>query len=119
MSTFRLQIFDDGAGEYIFDQSAEASNVGGNESNTFSLSGNARGPFILPSPLPICKPGLMTVAISNINTPTNSGAAAIDANVIIAYIGLVFAIPKKCKDVCYGGVQGQIDRGLERKGVIN
>lgn len=114
---YRLQIFDDGAGEYIFDQPANSSNVTGSGDNSSNLSGHAVGPFILPSPLPICKPGLLTVSISNVNLPVAGG---IDTNPDVVAIALVFAVPKKCKGICYGGEQGRVDRGiLQRRGVLS
>ncbi len=87
---FRLQVFDDGAGEYIFDTPFNILCVAGSEIATGVY--NSRGPYILQSPLAIAKPGLLTVTISNVNTPTDE----LD-NPIEAYVCLIFAVPKKCR----------------------
>ncbi len=85
---FRLQIFDDGAGEYLFDTPFNSNLVAGSEKN-IGNSGNSFGPFILQSPLTVVAPGLLTITISNVNAATDT----LD-NPISAYISLLFATPK-------------------------
>lgn len=95
ISPFRLQIYDDGAGEYVFDSPFNSNTVAGNMDTASGLPNGAVGPFILPSPLAVTKPGLMTVMMTNINAPANLGFAT--PNNIVAFVALVFAIPKKCR----------------------
>lgn len=92
-TTFRLQIYDDGAGEYLYNTTVNTSIVAGNDTPR-ALNGNSFGPFILPSPLSIVPNGMLTVAMTNIEATgtlvhTTDGA-------IQAYVGLIFAVPKNC-----------------------
>lgn len=111
--SFRIQIYDDGAGEFLFSEAINDQICTGSGDNFTALSNSAIGPFILPSPLPITKPGLITIQLSNVNAPLNTGNDV--ANTVEANVALVFAIPKKCKGVCYGGEVRQ----TQRKGVLS
>jgi hypothetical protein len=102
---FRLQIYDDGAGMYLFDAPLNSLLGAGSMDNVTGLPGGAVGPFLLPSPLAVTKPGLLTVQMSNVNTPLNSGND--QPNITIGYVALVFAVPKKCKgQLPQGGSEG-------------
>ncbi len=96
MAAFRIQIYDDGSGEYLFDAPVNYLNATGREYNFNTVIGTTPvGPFILTDPKAVTKPGLLTLQISNVNAPLNDGGES--ANEVVAYIALVFAVPKKCK----------------------
>lgn len=109
--SFRLQIYDDGAGEYIFD-SPVSSLIGGGTSGITAMvnASNAVGPFIVPSPKAVTKPGLLTVMLSNVNTPENEGMDS--TNPVVGSIALVFAVPKRCKGQSPTGMQDRSGRGV-------
>lgn len=100
-SLARLQIFDDGAGEFIFDTPLSTLLVTGSQNAAHSNnSGGAVGPFILPAPLAITDPGLVTIQVSNVNPPENPTAGN-------WYLAFVFAIKKKCEgQLPQGGSEG-------------
>jgi hypothetical protein len=106
----RLQIYDDGAGEYLFSASFNSNIVAGNEDANSGLPNGAIGPFILPSPCAVTKPGLLTITMSNVNAPLNS----VEANGVVAFVALVFAIPKKCR-----GEVPSYYKGIQRRGVLS
>jgi hypothetical protein len=112
---FRIQIFEDGSGEYLFDAPVNDILAAGSQDAILANPGNAVGPFILPSPLPIIAPGMLTIQITNVNTPLNDGTPD-TTDTTVAYVALVFAIPRRCKNIPpYGtgvdqGVKGIIDR---------
>ena len=90
---FRLQIFDDGAGEYLLDTPFNSLLVSGSEVSQ-GLSSNAVGPYLLQSPLAIVAPGLLTVTLSNTNASNDEAE-----NPVEAFLMLVFATPKRCKNL--------------------
>lgn len=110
LNIFRLQIYDDGAGEYLFDSPINNGICAGNEDNASALSGNAVGPFILPSPLFVTRPGQLTIQMTNVKTPLNTGFAI--TNNIVGYLALVFAVPKKCRGTRDGNM-------VKRRGVLS
>ncbi len=105
-NAFRLQIFDDGAGEYLFDTPFNSLLCSGSEVN-IGNAGGAVSPFILPSPLAIVKPGLVTISLSNVNASNDE-----EENPIAAYIALVFAMPKKCRGFVPKANGVDLTRGL-------
>lgn len=104
-ASFRLQIYDDGAGMYLFDAPIDNQICAGNMNNISALAGGAVGPFILPSPCAVTAPGLLTVQLSNVNAPAVNEEQILE-NDTIALIALVFAVPKKCK--------GQVPNGMRQ-----
>lgn len=90
-TSFRLQIYDDGAGEYLYNASLNTQICAGNDT-PIANSGNAFGPFILPSPLSIVPSGMLVIQMTNTETSGTPGSATLGA--IQAYVGLVFAVPK-------------------------
>jgi hypothetical protein len=101
--SFRLQIYDDGAGMYLFDAPLDTQIGAGNMNAASGLAGAAVGPFILPSPCPVTAPGLLTVQLSNVNTPLNEGFAL--ENSVDVALALVFAVPKRCKGAVPNGMR--------------
>ncbi len=75
----RIQVFDDGAGEYLIDTPV----------STFLIAGDNGVPFFLPSPLVISKRGLVTITMSNINDQTHLP--------VNGYLGLIFAVRRDRK----------------------
>jgi len=72
----RLQLFDDGAGEYVADFPV----------STLLETGDNGVPFLLPSPICFNKQGLVTVSMTNVNDAEQAS--------VNAYLCLVFAIKK-------------------------
>lgn len=105
----RLQIFDDGAGEYIFDAPVNSLSCSGAMTQTVNTPA---GPFILPSPLSVCKPGLLTIALTNVSPIDTTAEVNAGASIQVC-AALVFAVPKKCKGQTPDGA-----RQIEAKGVL-
>lgn len=79
----RLQILDDGAGEYVYDVPINSINAAGVEVPVGSTA--TMGPFLLPSPLAVCKNGLLNLSLTNVE------ATDLD---VLAHMVLIFAVPK-------------------------
>jgi hypothetical protein len=90
-ASFRLQVYDDGAGEYLYDANLTTANCAGNDTPV-AANGNAFGPFILPSALSIVPNGMLVVNMTNVQPTGIADDPVVGA--IKAYVGLVFAIPK-------------------------
>jgi hypothetical protein len=115
--SFRLQIFDDGAGEYVFDVPLSYLLGAGSMNTNTALVGGAIGPFILPSPLAVCKPGLLTVSLSNDSLPQPGAVppeTPAEQTSVVAHVALVFAVPKKCR-----GASTAFGRQQDRRGLMN
>lgn len=88
---FRLQLFDDGAGMYIYDSMIKNTVGCGGQGITNPNDPSAFGPFVLPGPWVITYPGLVTVAMTNVQTSTTEGSF----QDIVADLCLIFATPKQ------------------------
>jgi hypothetical protein len=80
----RLQIYDDGIGEYVYDKPVSTIDACGHM-NAIGVN-RQMGPFLVPTPISISKNGLATVILSNIEN--------VEASVNV-HLCLVFAVPKR------------------------
>lgn len=89
---FRLQIYDQGAGRALYSTDVSGQSLSGGTFQTSAVgsefdylgTGQPLGPFILPSPLVVLKPGQLNVKVVNLD-PVNA------ADIQVA---LFFAVPR-------------------------